>query len=176
MKMSEYLKDSLIYYAIELIKKEVSPSEYYKEELINEIRTYGIDGYGDLCEDGDWKLIDELQSEIDSTIRNWCRNYEKEFNKETILEMPLQTLSNTDRHTYLNIVPDDFPSCQDREADHFLRLLKMNVSDFIKLDFNEICNLPLCSPTLKEEKKEKRYLRVLEYQQDIIDYINNLEE
>lgn len=173
--MSEYLKDSLIYYAIELIKKEVSPSEYYKEELINEIRTYGIDDYGDLIENGCWKLIDILQSEIDDAIRNWCENYEKEFDKETILKMPLQKLSNTDRHTYLNIVPDDFPRCNDYKADHFLRLLKIDVEEFIKLNFEEICKLPLCSPQLKEEKKEERYLSVLEYQQNIINYINNLE-
>lgn len=175
MKIDKYLEDNLIYYAIELIKKEVSPSEYYKDDLIDEIRTYGIDDYGDFSEDGSWKLIDMLQSSIDDVIRNWCKYYEKKFDKETILKMPLQKLSNVDRHTYLNIVPDDFPKCNDYKADHFLRLLKINVEDFIKLNFDEICKLPLCSPKLKEEKKEERYLKVLEYQQSIMNYINDLE-
>jgi hypothetical protein len=174
--MNEYLKKQLVDYAKKLIKEEVPPSEYYKEDLINEINTYGIDYYSDISEDGDWKLIDELQSQIDDTIRNWCRYYEKEFDKDTILEMPLQKLSRTDRHTYLNIVPDDFPECQDIKTDHFLRLIKMQVKDFIKLSFDEICKLPLCSQQLKEEKKEERYLKVLEYQTNIINYINNLEE
>ena len=105
MKIDKYLEDNLIYYAIELIKKEVSPSEYYKDDLIDEIRTWGIDNYGDFSEDGSWKLIDMLQSSIDDVIRNWCGYYEKQFDKETILKMPLQKLSNVDRHTYLNIVP-----------------------------------------------------------------------
>lgn len=173
--MDGYLKDKLICYAIGLIKKEVSPSEYYKDDLIGEIRTYGLDDYQDLVENGDWKLIDAIQSEIDDVIRDWCRFYEKEFDKETILKMPLQKVSNVDRHTYLSIVPDDFPRCNDYKADHFLRLVKINIEEFIKLSFEEICKLPLCSPLLKEEKKEERYLKVLEYQQNIINYINDLE-
>lgn len=172
--MNKNLEDELILYAIRLIEKEASPSEYYKDDLINEIRTYGIDDYGDLDKNGEWKLIDLLKQRIDETIRSWCEFYEKEFDKETILKMPLEELFSSSRHTYLNIVPDDFPRCNDYKAEHFLRLLKMNVEDFIKLDFKEIHELPLCSPKLKDEKKEDRYLKVLEYQASIIDYINNL--
>ena len=172
--MNKNLEDGLILYAIDLIKKEVSPSEYYKDDLIKEIKTHGIDSYGYLEENGEWKLIDELEQRMNEVIRNWCELYEKEFDKETILKMPLDKLFNSSRHTYLTIVPDDFPKCNDYKAEHFLRLLKMNVEDFIKLDFKEIHELPLCSPKLKEEKKEDRYLKVLEYQASIIDYINNL--
>lgn len=174
--MNIYLKEQLIDYAKSKIKKEVPENQYYKNDLINEIRNYGIDDYGDLIENGDWKLIDEIESSIDDTIRKWCQYYEKEFDKETILNMDLQSISRTNRHTYFNIVPDDFPKCQDSEADHFLRLIKMQVKDFIKLSFDEICKLPLCSPQLKEEKKEKRYLKVLEYQTNIINYISELEK
>lgn len=174
--MNIYLKEQLIDYAKSMIKKEVSENQYYKNDLINEISTYGYDDYGDIVENGNWKLIDEIESSIDDTIRNWCQYYEREFDKETILNMSLQSISRVDRHTYFNIVPDDFPECQDSQADHFLRFIKMKVKDFIKLDFEEICKLPLCSPQLKEEKKEKRYLKVLEYQTDIINYINNLDK
>ena len=44
--MNKNLEDGLILYAIDLIKKEVSPSEYYKDDIIKEIKTHGIDSYG----------------------------------------------------------------------------------------------------------------------------------
>ena len=68
--MNKNLEDGLILYAIDLIKKEVSPSEYYKDDLIKEIKTHGVDVYGYLEENGEWKLIDELEQKINEVIRN----------------------------------------------------------------------------------------------------------
>ena len=35
--MNKNLEDGLILYAIDLIKKEVSPSEYYKDDLVEKV-------------------------------------------------------------------------------------------------------------------------------------------
>ena len=146
--MDKYLEKQLIDYAKSMIKKEVPENQYYKNDLIKEINTCGYDECGDMVENGNWKLIDEIQGSIDDTIRKWCEYYERDFDKETILNMSLESISRVNRHTYFNIVPDDFPICRDSQADHFLRLIKMQVKDFIKLSFEEICRLPLCFPKL----------------------------
>jgi hypothetical protein len=176
IELDNYITDTLFIEISSLIRKNVPSNQYYKEDLINELRTYGYDEWGDLVEDGEWKLIDMIEQSIANVVINWCNSYEKDFDKETILQLSLNDISKNARHSYFNIVPDDFPECEDRQADRFLSFIKMNVSEFIKLDFKEICELPLYAQNLKEEKKEERFLKVLEYQHNIIDYINNLED
>lgn len=177
--MSEYLKQELLRYCENHIKKEVHRKFYNKERWLKEIN-YGLDDYQDMVEDGCWKLIDEIESSIDDAIRCWGRFYEYEINEELLLSLTTQDVTSSSMHCYYNEVPKNFPVPRQMNKNHWvdrglstkLGYLRIPLKDLINYTEKDIEELPIYSK-LNEENKKLRKIIIKNYIEDLKEYIEN---
>lgn len=178
--MNNYLKKEIMDYCKSVIKRNVRSTFYNKKELLEQIDTYGLDEWQDMVEDGEWKLIDEIENAINEQIEQWARFYQYEIDEDLLLDLDTEEVSDRYTHCYYNKVPRNFPQPRnigkynyiDHTLSNILGGLRIPLKEFINYSDIAIEELPIYGK-LNEENRKKRKISVKNYIEDLREYFEN---